>query len=61
MLAKQLKTTKKKDWFLSIFLGTLHFSLLGSLWTGKGVKWSKILQQRVMGAGEDTIRADQDF
>ena len=44
-----------------MFLGTLHTSLLGNLLTGKGVKWSKILQQGVMGAGEDIIRADQDF
>ena len=42
---------EQKSRFLSILLGTLGASLLGNLLTGKGV----------MRAGEDTIRAGQNF
>ena len=44
-----------------MLLGTLGASLLVNLLTGKGVKRSKITGQGVMRAGEDTIRAGQDF
>ena len=58
---------KQKGRFLSMFLGTLGASLLGNLLTGKEVK-AKILGRRVVRvgegtfrAGEDRIRANQDF
>ena len=44
-----------------MLLGTLGASLLGYLWTGKGVKRSRIPREGIMRAGEGTIRADQDF
>ena len=50
------QSNKKKD-----FLGTSVASLLGNLWTGKGVKRSKIPGKGVLRAGERIIRAGQDF
>ena len=44
-----MKHKNKKEVFLSMLLGPLVASLLGNLLTGKGR------------AGEDTIRAGQDF
>ena len=44
-----------------MFLGTLEASLLGNLLTGKGFKQSNIPGRREMQAGEETIRAGEDF
>ena len=52
---------KKQRRFLDKLLGILGASLLGNLLTGKGVKQSNIQVQRVMPAGEGTIRAGQYF
>ena len=55
----------RNEWYhengTSMLLGTLGASLLGYLWTGKGVKRSRIPREGIMRAGEGTIRADQDF
>ena len=52
MLVKQLKTAKEqKGGFLSILLGTLTASMLGSALTGRGV----------IRAGKDAIRAGDSF
>ena len=49
---KQLKTAKEqKGGFLSILLGTLAASMLGSALTGRGV----------IRAGKDAIRAGENF
>ena len=49
--AMKNEAKEQKGGFLSMLLGTLGSSLLGNLLTGKGT----------IRAGEDTIRADQDF
>ena len=38
----------EKDQFLIMLLGTIDNSLLGNLWTGKGVEQSKISSRGVM-------------
>ena len=57
-VSKAIKNEAKeqKGRFLSMLLGTLSPSFLGNLLTGKGVK-AKIPGQRVIRAGEGTVRA----
>ena len=58
MLLKQLKIKKKKiDGFLKMLFSKLDTSLLGNLLVGK----AKIPRQGLIRAGEETIRADQNF
>ena len=75
LLIKGLSETIKKEakeqkgGFLSMLLGTLGASLLGNLFTGKAkgvIATSQGREANMPGrgtsrAGEDTIRADQDF
>ena len=75
LLIKGLSETIKKEakeqkgGFLSMLLGTLGASLLGNLFTGKakGViatsqgREANMPRRGTSRAGEDTIRADQDF
>ena len=58
--ANKNEAKEQKGGFLSILLGTLGTSLFANLLTGKGVKRSKISGQKIMQAGEGTIRTGQD-
>ena len=55
------ESKEQKGGFLSMLLGTLGASLLGSQLTGTGVKLLKMSGRGVMRTGEGTIRAEQSF
>ena len=57
----KIEAKEQKGRFLTILLGTLGAILLGNLLTGNRVKSVKKPGQGVWNAGEDTIRAGQDF
>ena len=62
--AVQNEAKEQKGKFLGTLLGTLCASLLGNMLAGKGVKrpkLSNIYGQGIMRAGEDIIRAGQNF
>ena len=62
-----MKEKKQKGGFLGMLLGTLGASLLGNLFTGKGViatsqgREANMPGQATIRAGKGTIRAGQDF
>ena len=62
--AVQNEAKEQKGKFLGTLLGTLCASLLGNMLAGQGVKrpeLSNIYGQGIMRAGEDIIRAGQNF
>ena len=54
------KKAVEKNINLDMLLDTTYASLLGNLWTDKGVKKSKISGGGVMRAGEGAVIASQD-